>query len=237
MTCAGIPMLGPSVIFCPEIGRHAEVAEELAARRIHMVTEKPMAGTLHDALRMARAAREAGVGHYVALSIVGVDGSNVRPLTQEGMGTNMQPTVSPDGGTIAFTSIRLDGNPDIWLMAKDGTQQRPFTKSPQWKETSPRFLRDGDDVRITDVEGARMFRNVLLVSILAAPAVMSVLLGGFAASSGVILWSLLAPFAAIAFSLPGQARAWFAAYLGILVAATALTGDRTDKAHAATRAK
>ena len=69
-----------------------------------------------------------------------------------------------------------------------------------------------------------LFRNVLLVSILAAPAVMTVLLGGFAASSGLILWSLLAPFAAIAFSSPRQARAWFAAYLGVLVAATALAG-------------
>jgi predicted dehydrogenase len=48
-------------IFCPEISRHAEVAEELAARRVHMVTEKPMAGASRDALRMARAARDAGV--------------------------------------------------------------------------------------------------------------------------------------------------------------------------------
>ena len=69
-----------------------------------------------------------------------------------------------------------------------------------------------------------LFRNVLLVSILAAPALMTVLLGGFAASSGVILWSLLAPFAAIAFSSPGQARAWFLAYVGVLVVTTVLTG-------------
>jgi Tol biopolymer transport system component len=74
---------------------------------------------------------------------VGIDGKGLRALTHEGMGINMQPTVSPDGSTIAFSSIRDDGSPDIWLMASDGTQQRPFTRSPHWKETYPRFLRDG----------------------------------------------------------------------------------------------
>ncbi len=49
------------VIFCPEIARHAEIAEALADRRIHMLTEKPMAASLPDALRMVRAARQAGV--------------------------------------------------------------------------------------------------------------------------------------------------------------------------------
>ena len=49
------------VIFCPEIARHAEIAEALADRRIHMLTEKPMAASLSDALRMARAARQADV--------------------------------------------------------------------------------------------------------------------------------------------------------------------------------
>ncbi len=53
------------VIFCPEISRHAEVAEALADRGIHMVTEKPMAGSLSDALRMVRAARTAGVALMV----------------------------------------------------------------------------------------------------------------------------------------------------------------------------
>ena len=45
------------VIFCPENAQHGEVAEALAAKGIHMVTEKPMAATLSEALRMARAAR------------------------------------------------------------------------------------------------------------------------------------------------------------------------------------
>jgi predicted dehydrogenase len=49
------------VIFCPEIARHAEIAEAVAARGIHLVTEKPMAGRLADAERMAAAARSAGV--------------------------------------------------------------------------------------------------------------------------------------------------------------------------------
>ena len=53
------------VVFCPEISRHAEVAEALAVRRIHMVTEKPMAGSLSDALRMVRAARNANVALMV----------------------------------------------------------------------------------------------------------------------------------------------------------------------------
>ena len=49
------------VIFCPEIVRHAEIAEALAERGIHMLTEKPMAGSMPDALRMVSAARHAGV--------------------------------------------------------------------------------------------------------------------------------------------------------------------------------
>ncbi|MGC9520352.1 MAG: Gfo/Idh/MocA family protein [Anaerolineae bacterium] len=45
------------VIFCPENAKHPEVAEAIAARGIHMLTEKPMAATLAGALRMVRAAR------------------------------------------------------------------------------------------------------------------------------------------------------------------------------------
>jgi predicted dehydrogenase len=48
-------------ILCPEISQHAEVAEAVARRGVHIVTEKPMAGRLDDALRMAAAAGKAGV--------------------------------------------------------------------------------------------------------------------------------------------------------------------------------
>ncbi len=48
-------------IFCPEISQHAEVAEALGRHGVHMVTEKPMAGRLDDARRMAAAAASAGV--------------------------------------------------------------------------------------------------------------------------------------------------------------------------------
>lgn len=49
------------VLFCPENARHAEVAEAIAAHGAHMVTEKPMAATMPEALHMARAAHAAGV--------------------------------------------------------------------------------------------------------------------------------------------------------------------------------
>ena len=49
------------IIFCPENARHGEVAEAIAAAGVHMLTEKPMSASLSDALRMARAAKAAGV--------------------------------------------------------------------------------------------------------------------------------------------------------------------------------
>jgi predicted dehydrogenase len=49
------------ILFCPENSRHGEVAEAIAAHGANMVTEKPMAASLPEALRMARAATAAGV--------------------------------------------------------------------------------------------------------------------------------------------------------------------------------
>ena len=53
------------MIFCPENARHGEVAEAIASKGIHMITEKPMSASLSDALRMARAAQ----AHKVSLLI------------------------------------------------------------------------------------------------------------------------------------------------------------------------
>ncbi|HEX9611032.1 MAG TPA: Ig-like domain-containing protein [Gemmatimonadales bacterium] len=91
---------------------------------------------------------------------VGVDGANVRQLTQE-PGANMQPAVSPDGNTIAFVSGR-EGSNDIWLMARDGTQQRGFTRSREWRESYPRFLRDGSLAYLVERrEGNRTVTQVM----------------------------------------------------------------------------
>ena len=71
---------------------------------------------------------------------VNVDGTGLTQLTRDSV--SFGPTVSPDGQTVAYVSIR-DKNYDIWLMSRDGTNQRRFTPTPQQKESEPRFLRDG----------------------------------------------------------------------------------------------
>lgn len=71
---------------------------------------------------------------------VNVDGTGLKQLT-DSMG-NRQPTVSPDGQTIAFVTMRDNKIPHIWLMARDGSNQRPFTKGTQ-RESDPHFLKDG----------------------------------------------------------------------------------------------
>ena len=53
------------IIFCPENARHPDVAEAIAGRGIHMVTEKPMAASLSGALRMVRAAEANDVSLLV----------------------------------------------------------------------------------------------------------------------------------------------------------------------------
>jgi hypothetical protein len=71
---------------------------------------------------------------------VNLDGIGLTQLTRDSV--NSSPTVSPDGQTIAYVSTR-NKDTDIWLMARDGSNQRQFTRSPQQRETEPRFLRDG----------------------------------------------------------------------------------------------
>lgn len=77
---------------------------------------------------------------FLEIYTAALDGSGLKALTTDSL--NQTPTVSPDGATIAFASTR-NKNSDIWLMGKDGANQRNFTKSPQQSESEPHFLRDG----------------------------------------------------------------------------------------------
>lgn len=72
---------------------------------------------------------------------VNVDGTGLKILTDSG--GNRQPSVSPDGQTIAFISNRENKIPHIWLMARDGSNQRPFIKGVGQRELEPHFLKDG----------------------------------------------------------------------------------------------
>jgi dipeptidyl aminopeptidase/acylaminoacyl peptidase len=74
---------------------------------------------------------------------------------------NASPTVSPDGQTIAYVSTR-NKDTEIWLMGKDGTNQRQFTRAPQSRESEPRFLRDGTlSYLVERKEGNRTVQQVM----------------------------------------------------------------------------
>jgi TolB protein len=91
--------------------------------------------------------------------IVNVDGTGLMQLTRDSI--NAAPTVSPDGQTVAYVSLR-DKNYDIWLMSRDGSNQRQFTRSPQQRESEPRFLRDGTLAYLVERrEGNRTVQQVV----------------------------------------------------------------------------
>lgn len=90
---------------------------------------------------------------------VNVDGTGLTQITRDSV--NFAPTVSPDGQSIAYVSLR-DKNYDIWLMARDGSNQRRFTPTPQVRESEPRFLRDGTLAYLVERrEGNRTVQQVV----------------------------------------------------------------------------
>jgi adenylate cyclase len=63
-------------------------------------------------------------------------------------------------------------------------------------------------------------RTAELGLILVVPALLTLVLGGLVPSSGVILWSFLAPLGALVFTDSGRAWSWFAAFGVLLVGVT-----------------
>ena len=61
-----------------------------------------------------------------------------------------------------------------------------------------------------------LLRRAQLLLILLVPFLLTLALGGLAASGGVILWSLLAPLGAVTFDSPRRAWRWFVAFLVFL---------------------
>ncbi len=69
-----------------------------------------------------------------------VQGRAVSKLTDDPAG-DVQPAISPDGRTIAFSSFR-SGNWDLWIISLDGGQARQITSSPQ-HEVHPTWSPEG----------------------------------------------------------------------------------------------
>jgi adenylate cyclase len=69
-----------------------------------------------------------------------------------------------------------------------------------------------------------LLRWIELVLILALPFALQLTLGGFVPSSGVVLWSLLAPIGALVFSAP-RAALWLLAFLALVATAGVLEGS------------
>jgi uncharacterized protein YjdB len=90
---------------------------------------------------------------------VNIDGTGLTQLTRDSV--NASPTVSPDGQTIAYVSTR-NKDSEIWLMGKDGSNQRQFTRAPASRESEPRFLRDGTLAYLVErKEGNRTVQQVV----------------------------------------------------------------------------
>jgi Tol biopolymer transport system component len=91
--------------------------------------------------------------------MVNVDGTELTQLTRDSV--NFSPAVSPNGQVVAYVSIR-NKTYDIWLMSRDGSNQRQFTRSPQEREWEPRFLRDGTLAYLVERrEGNRTVQQVV----------------------------------------------------------------------------
>jgi len=87
-----------------------------------------------------------------------VDPVRVQQLTYSG--ADSQPSASPDGRLIAFTSVR-DGVSRIWLKQLAGGGEQPLTEGP---DTSPRFAPDGSSVVFARDEGGSwsIYRTALV---------------------------------------------------------------------------
>jgi adenylate cyclase len=75
----------------------------------------------------------------------------------------------------------------------------------------------------------RFFRACELALSLLLPFALQLTLGGFVASSGVVLWSFTAPLGALLFSGRGAAARWFAAFVAVIALSAILDPHLANK--------
>lgn len=131
-----------------------------------------------DGTQIVYAAQAPGAGTHPQVWIMNADGSGAKQLTKEGA-ANFQPAVSPDGKTIAFASTR-DGNYDIYLMNRDGSNERNVTKTPNQRETQPHWFPNGELAYLVEQSGGGGISAVVMRKNLTSGKVTAVSPAGLA---------------------------------------------------------
>ena len=149
-----------------------DLARELASVRDHL-----SAGSLSGAVAPVapRAGRRFRPGPYLGGAIAGAilaavgflaarrtalrEPVRIRYLTYSGH--DREPSVSPDGRTVAFSSDR-DGRARIWLKQLDGGGEAPLTSGPG--DILPRFAPNGASVLFNRTDGVRtaVYRSAIV---------------------------------------------------------------------------
>ena len=82
------------------------------------------------------------------LTIIGIDGSNVRPVSADGGATfvgGIQPAWSPDGTRIAFVVEQDDNNSDLYVIDANGANLTQLTTA-QGQDQHPSWSPDGNQI-------------------------------------------------------------------------------------------
>lgn len=88
--------------------------------------------------------RPPSPGNVGQIYVMSIGGTNLRMLTNS-EGTNYGAAWSPDGRQIAFTSER-DGNPEVYIMNADGSDQRNLSNNPHGYDAGAQWSPDGKSI-------------------------------------------------------------------------------------------
>jgi hypothetical protein len=127
------------------------------------------------------------------------------------------PADSPDErlrhGTLIFASVLIALNSVIWVATYFAYGYRTSAAIPAlYQLTTVVGL-----VALVRTRRFGVFRSTQLLAFLMLPALLQVSLGGFVASSAMILWAIVTPLAALALQGLRRSIVWFVAFFAELV--------------------